>query len=233
MRLKLKGRLLAAWLALACMALVAGEAGATTVTKANLVDLLRNSTSILKASVTGVTDGFDANGLPYTEVTVEIGRTLRGSEQGTYTFRQFGLLAPRLSADGTRKMLPAPSGFPKYADGEEVFLFLYKPAGLTGLRTTVGLSAGKFSFGPGRIENDLANVGLFRNVSLDAGLATSNDARMLETEIGAVNPDTFTAFVERAVTQGWVETCRLWNTSEGKTCPGGTRQTPVYKTGVN
>lgn len=214
----------AALLALSVLALADGEARAMTGANPNLVDLLRNSTSILKGTVTGVTDGVDAAGLPYTEITVEISRTLRGQEKGTYTFRQFGLLNPRISADGTRKMLPAPSGFPKYADGDEVFLFLSRPAELTGLRTTMGLGAGKFSFGPGRIENDLANQGLFRNLSLDEELSTTNDVRMLETEIGAVNPDTFQSFVERAITGRWVETCQIWNTSEGKTCAGGGTQ---------
>jgi hypothetical protein len=136
-------------------------------------------------------------------------------------FRQFGLMSPRLSADGTMKMMPAPDGFPRYAEGDEVLLFLSMPAKLTGLRTTYGLGAGRFSYGPGRIENELANEGLFRNVSVESGLVTSNDVRMLETSIGAVNPDTFQSFVERAVTEQWVEECLLWNTSEGKTCAGG------------
>jgi hypothetical protein len=232
MRGILKGHLAAVLLALSVLALADGEARAMTGTNLNLVDLLRNSTSILKGTVTGVTDGFDAAGLPYTEITVEISRTLRGQEKGTYTFRQFGLLNPRLSADGTRKMLPAPSGFPKYADGDEVFLFLSRPAELTGLRTTMGLGAGKFSFGPGRIENDLANEGLFQNLSIDEELSTSNDVRMLETEIGAVNPDTFQSFVERAITGRWVENCKIWNTSEGRGCTGGGTSAPgvVQKT---
>jgi hypothetical protein len=232
MRRILKEHLPAALLALSVLALAGGEARAMTAASLNLVDLLRNSTSILKGTVTGVTDGVDIAGLPYTEITVEISRTLRGTEQGTYTFRQFGLLNPRLSADGTKKMLP-PTGFPKYADGDEVLLFLSRPATLTGLRTTMGLGAGRFSFGPGRIENDLANVGLFRNLSLDAGLSTSNDVRMLETEIGAVNPDSFQSFVERAITERWVETCRLWNTSEGKACVGGKGAGPVPKAIIN
>jgi hypothetical protein len=94
----------------------------------------------------------------------------------------------------------------------------------------VGLGAGRFALGPGRMENDLANEGLFRNMSLDPGLATSNDVRMMETEIGAVNPDTFQTFVERAVTERWVENCRLWVTSEGKTCAGDGRPGRIQKT---
>lgn len=234
MRMILKRHLPAVVLALSVLALAGGVARAVTEASSNLVDLLRNSTSILKGTVTGVTDGIDAAGLPYTEITVEISRTLRGQEQGTYSFRQFGLLNARLSEDGTRKMLPAPSGFPRYADGDEVFLFLSRPAALTGLRSTVGLGAGKFSFGPGRIENDLANEGLFQNVSIDPGLATTNDVRMMETEIGAVNPATFESFMERAITERWVQDCRLWNTSEGKTCIRGRRPAgPVERTPEN
>lgn len=239
----LKDRLGAALLTLCLLGLAGDEARALTAANPNLVDLLRNSTSILIGTVTGVSDGVDATGLPYTQVTLEIRRTLRGIESGVYTFRQFGLLSPRLSADGTRKMMPAPSGFPRYAEGDEVLLFLSMPAGLTGLRTTYGLGAGRFSYGPGRIENDLANEGLFRNLSIDAGLATSNDVRMMDTEIGAVNSDTFSAFVERAVTGRWAEECRIWNTSEGKGCvagrssgpgePPGPGTGPVQKTDEN
>lgn len=231
MKRTLKGHLPAVVLALSVLALAGGTAQAVTEVSSSLVDLLRNSTSILKGTVTGVTDGIDAAGLPYTEITIEISRTLRGREQGTYSFRQFGLFNARLSEDGTMKMLPAPSAFPRYADGDEVFLFLSRPATLTGLRSTVGLGAGRFSFGPGRIENDLANEGLFQNVSIDPGLATTNDVRMMQTEIGAVNPTTFESFMERAITERWVETCRLWNTSEGKTCAMGRggRPRPVFK----
>ena len=220
MRSMLKDRLGTALLALCLLGLAGDQARAMTAVNPNLVDLLRNSTSILSGTVTAVTDGVDAMGLPYTEVTLEISRKLRGIEVGTYTFRQFGLMSPRLSADGTMKMMPAPSAIPRYAEGDEVLLFLSKPAMLTGLRSTYGLGAGRFSYGPGRIENDLANEGLFRDLSIDVGLATSNDVRMLETEIGAVHPDTFHSFVERAVTERWVEACRIWNTSEGKTCRG-------------
>jgi hypothetical protein len=198
-----------------------GDASAMSLEQVNLVDLLRDSTSIVSGSVSTVTDGIDANGVPYTEITLHIRETIRGTETGTYTFRQFGLMAPRLSEDGTRKMLAAPEAFPRYSEGEDVLLFLYQPAALTGMRTTYGLAAGKFSFGPGRIENELANEGLFQNVSAETLLKTANDIRMLETEIGAVNPDTFTSFVRRAVAGRWVENCRMWDTLEGKTCPTG------------
>ena len=205
--------------ALFCLLAAIGNASATTLSgDGNIVELLKQSNDIVVGKVEAVTDGIDERGLPYTEVKIEISETIRGDLSGTYTFRQFGLTSPRLSADGTMKMMPAPTGLPRYAEADEVMLFLSKPATLTGLRSTYGLGAGRFAYGPGRVENDLSNAGLFRNVSIDPALATSNDVRMLETETGAVNPGTFDSFMERAVTGRWVESCMLWNTSEGKTC---------------
>lgn len=219
----------------ALLTLSGGNAQAMTLEQMNLVDLLRDSTSIVTGQVTTITDGVDANGVPYTEVTVAIGETLRGEEQGTYTFRQFGLREPRLSADGTRKLMPAPEGFPRYTEGENVMLFLYRPASMTGLRTTTGLLQGKFDLSAGRAENGLANAGLFRSISLDDGLASDLDQRMLDTEIGAVSSDTFVSFVRRAVQNSWIESCRMWDSDEGKTCAGsGKRPTrPTPRTTIN
>ena len=209
-----------AWtiLAIVGLALAAGEVGAMSLDQLNLVDLLRHSTSIITGKVTAIADGIDSAGIPYTEVTVAIDETIRGDESGTYTFRQFGLVNPRLSEDGTRMMLPAPDTFPRYGEGERVMLFLYQAASETGLRTTTGLIQGKFSLEAGRAENAMANQGLFADVSVATGLTGDNDERMLETEIGAVNPETFTSFVQRAVAGQWVETCLMWDTAEGKTC---------------
>jgi len=211
-------------LAIAGFALGGGAARAMSLSDANLVDLMRESTSIVAGNVMTVTDGVDAStGVPYTEITLVIRETLRGTEQGTYTFRQFGLAEARTSQDGLRR-LAAPDGFPRYAEGEDVLLFLAKPAAITGLRSTYALDAGKFTFGPGRVENELANEGLFHNVSVHTSLATDNDVRMLETEIGAVNPDAFMSLVRRAVDQQWVETCLMWDTVEGKTCGNNRRE---------
>ena len=225
------------WLGVLVLALslaAAGDARALTLEQVNLVDLLRDSTSILKGSVSTLSDGVDGNGIPYTEITIQVHETLRGVEAGTYTFRQFGLMSPRLSDDGTMKRLAAPGAFPRYEAGEEVLLFLYRPAALTGLRSTYGLASGKFTFGPGRVENELANQGLFQDVSVESNLKSANDVRMLETQIGAVNPDTFMSFVRRAVGDRWVETCKLWDAVEGKRCrsggsPGNGGSVPLMK----
>ncbi len=42
--------------------------------------------------------------------------------------------------------------------------FLYKPASLTGLQTTAGMTQGKLRMLEGRLGNELNNVGLFDGV---------------------------------------------------------------------
>src|SRR4029453_2675154 len=111
--------------------LVAAIGGARAMTlsagDANVVELLQQSSDIVVGTVHTVTDGIDERGIEYTEVTLEITESIRGGKAGVYRFRQFGLLSPRLAADGKRMRMPAPTGFPKYAPGERVVLFL-RPA---------------------------------------------------------------------------------------------------------
>jgi len=209
---------LPAIIAVAGFALAGGGAWALSLPPTNLVDLIRHSTTIIMGSVTTVTDGVNEIGIPYTEVTIAIDETLRGAESGTYTFRQFGLITPRLTADGTKKIPAAPPGIPRYNAGEQVLLFLGESASMTGLRSPVGLGYGKFVFGPGTAANDLANNGVFLNLSMDPAIESSNDARILSTSMGAVNDTDLKSLVRRAVELNYVETCQLWKTDEGKTC---------------
>ena len=198
--------------------------------KLNLISLIRESNSIMLGNVQNVTDGIDENGLPYTEITMGIEEQFRGeSPEGTYTFRQIGLLSPRLSPDGTRRMPAAPEGMPKYAVGDHILLFLNPKASMTGFQTPVALGTGKFRIDSGQAENDYANDGVFSNVSLAPGLATDNDRRILETTAGAVNPDALLSLVRRAVQNHWVETCNMWNTDEGPVnCPGNIVKRPIH-----
>ena len=145
-------------------------------------------------------------------MTLEVSESIRGSLSGDYKFRQFGLLAPRLTADGKRKMMPAPPGFPKYAPGEDVALFLRPAAAWTGFRMPAGVTQGKFTIAAGRVENGMGNAGLFRNVHLDQGLVTERDKRLLTTASGPLNPDAFLSFVRRAVRERWIETERMTRT---------------------
>ena len=194
---------------LAALVAAVGSAHAMTLTgDANIVQLLQQSNDIVVGQVSNVTDGLDQRGLPYTEVTLQVSESIRGGISGTYTFRQFGLLAPRLTADGTKKLMPAPEGFPRYTAGTELVLMLRPSARLTGFRMPAGVTGGKFEIGPGRVENEHGNAGLFSNVSLEQGLGSAKDTRMI-VDGGPANPDTFLSFLRRAVQDRWVETGRL------------------------
>ena len=121
-------------------------ANATTSRReVNVVDLVANSELILRGTVTNVTDGIDARGIPYTEVTLHVAEAIRGQVTGDYTFRQFGLLKPRDMGNGKTNLMVTPAGWATYTKGEEAILFLNKKAAWTGLQTTVGL-------GPGQIQ---------------------------------------------------------------------------------
>src|SRR5262245_2954422 len=194
---------------LAALMAAVGSAHAMTLTgDANIVELLQQSSDIVVGKVASVTDGIDPHGVPYTEVTLQVSETIRGGIFGTYTFRQFGLLAPRLTPDGTKMMMPAPEGLPRYTAGTELVLMLRPSARLTGFRMPAGVTGGKFEIGPGRVENERGNVGLFRNVRLERGLGTAKDTRMI-VDGGPANRDTFLSFLRRAVHDRWVETGRL------------------------
>jgi hypothetical protein len=179
---------------------------------ANIVELLQQSSDIVVGSVATVTDGIDDRGVPYTEVTLQVSESIRGDLPGVYRFRQFGLLAPRLTADGARKRMPAPPGFPTYQQGENVVLFLRPAAARTGFRMPAGVTQGKFTIDAGRVENAMGNAGLFRNVRLEQDLATEPDKRLLTTASGPLNPDAFLSFVRRAVQQHWIESDRMTRT---------------------
>lgn len=200
-----------------------GGAGAMTLSSgnANIVELLAQSNDIVVGRVQSVTDGIDGHGIPYTEVTLEVSEAIRGSLYGTYTFRQFGLLTPRVTADGKRKMMSSPPGFPKYAAGEDLALFLRPRAAWTGFRMPAGATQGKFTIAAGRVDNGMGNTGLFRDVRLDPALTTERDKRLLATASGALNPDAFLSLVRRAVRERWTETERLSRTDrhEGPRIP--------------
>lgn len=80
---------------------------ATSVLPMTVVDLITHSDAIVAGQVQSVVDGFDARGLPYTEVTLKVSDMIRGQKAETYTFRQFGLDKPRKLANGRVYLAPA------------------------------------------------------------------------------------------------------------------------------
>ena len=200
-------------LALALAGLLLGASGASADTLArrqNLANLIEHAEIIVHGDVVGVADGIE-NGIPYTEVRVKVRETLRGTTGEIYTFRQFGLLAPKSVGNGLVNYTVSPAGWATYRPNEEIILFLYKAARRTGLRTTVGLGQGKLSVKAGRVVSQQDSVGLFLGFGVESGLLGDADKRMLETQRGPVNAEAFLSLVRRAVQGRWVETRRMHN----------------------
>jgi len=174
----------------------------------NIVDLIADSETIISGAVKEVTDGFE-NGIPYTQVTIEVKETLRGQVGEEYTFRQFGLTKPRSMGNGKVYIGTTPEGWSKYEVNEDAMFFLYKPAPMTGLQTTTGLGQGKVMFKGGNAISQAGNEGLFENVDVNAGLLNDKDKRLLATKRGAVNAEGFMSFVRRAVNGKWIEGGKL------------------------
>jgi len=194
-------RRLACALSLLALTWLASPSQATTVRPMNIVDLIDNSETIVAGRVEKVSDGFTANGMPYTEITVRVLDRIRGAQGSTYTFRQFGLTGPRTMPDGKVYLGGRPEGWPTFKTGEVSLLFLYAKGKATGFQTTVGLGYGKLGMGNGAAVNAYDNVGLFSNVAIDRSKLSADEQKMFDAKNGPVNADTLRNFVRRAVDQ--------------------------------
>jgi hypothetical protein len=174
----------------------------SSVLKRNLKELTAIAELIIVGEVVSVIDGLDGN-FPYTEVTIEVSLSIKGTVSGTYTFRQFGLLKPRDMGNGLTNLNVTPDDWARYQEGQECMLFLYNAAPLTGVRTTVGLNQGAFAITNNSIVNGVDNLDLFENVSVDSEQLTNGEERMLRSKKGALDAQTFISFVDKAVRQGW------------------------------
>ncbi len=192
--------------AVLCWLLVASTAHATVQRhEANIVELVGQSELILRGTIRDVTDGIDARGIPYTEVTMHVADAIRGDVGKEYKFRQFGLLKPRSMGNGTMNLMVTPAGWATYAKGEDTVLFLYKRAKWTGLQTTVGLGHGRFKVALAGASNQADNAGLFRNVRVDPTLLGEREQRVLKTDRGPVNANAFVSLVRQIVKGRWIE----------------------------
>ncbi len=190
----------------AALLLAAPMAQAMKIQQQNLTQLITESQSIVHGTVKSVTDGIDANNVPYTEVTIAVGSAAKGNHEpeSTLTFRQFGLLEPRDLGNGKLRIAMTPEGFPRWHEGETVVAFMYKPASRTGLQTTAGLAQGKLSLSNDMLANEFNNAGMFDGVEIDPALLTPEQQNMLTTP-GAVDARAFMDLISRAVDEGWIE----------------------------
>jgi hypothetical protein len=206
-------------LAVAILSLaIAPAAMAAKLVNRNLTQLIADSETIIAGTVTAVTDGIGENGVPYTEVTIAVASAAKGNVRGaakatqqgaageapSYTFRQFGLLKPRVMDNGRTFLGVTPEGFARWHEGETVIAFLHKPAAMTGLQTTAGLAQGKLVLRNGRYANEFNNRGLFDGVEINRGLTTPAQQNMLLNP-GPADAGALMELIERAVADGWIE----------------------------
>jgi hypothetical protein len=178
-------------------------AQAKMMKKQNLLELMTHTDSILIGTVKNKTDGF-YKGLPYTEITLEVGQSIKGNQGSSYTFRQFGLIAPKSMGDGRVNLMVTPAGWPTYAKGEQVMLFLSKPASQTGFQTTAGLTQGKFTILGNRIANDTDNDDLFAGVKITGKLSPAQQD-LVKQAGGAFQAQAFFNLVKTVVDENWIE----------------------------
>lgn len=192
-------------LAIGAILSLASVAHATTMRTANVIDLIDLAESIVVGEVVSIEDGFDANGLPYSDITVQVIEDFTSDRTGLRTIRQFGLQAPRQMADGRTALSTTPPGFPRFVTDEKVILFIYQASPTTGMQTTVGLIQGKFTIDEnGFVSNAVDNTNLFWNVAAQTDRMPATMQKMVSTT-GAIKADDFQAFVRSAVDQRWVE----------------------------
>lgn len=191
-------------MALSLVVLIAPAAQAK-MKQQNIVQLVASSQSIVAGTVSKVTDGIDANGMPYTEVTLKVGDSAKGKiKTGEYTFRQFGLLKPRTLPNGHRLLTVAPPGFPQWHKDEYVVAFLYHPAAKTGLQTTVGLAQGKLTKIGDKLVNRFGNEGLFDNVEASANVLSASEQKLLRSS-GPVDAKALMSLVGHMVEHNWIQ----------------------------
>ena len=178
-------------------------AQAKNIGKQNLLELMSHTDSIVVGTVNGTTDGFH-RGLPYTEITIKVGRSIKGDHGEEFSFRQFGLLEPKLDRNGRINLMVTPAGWPRYADGEQVMLFLHKPASETGFQTTAALTQGKFSISGSRIANGINNQDLFKGLEISRRLPP-NLQDLVNQAGGSYQLDAFLELVQTAIDEQWIE----------------------------
>jgi hypothetical protein len=187
----------------AFMAMGLSVAHAKNIKKQNLLELMTHTDSILVGTVAEKTDGF-YQGLPFTEITVDVGQSIKGDHGRSYTFRQFGLIEPRSMGDGRVNLMVTPAGWPTYSVGEQVLLFLHKPASETGFQTTAGLTQGKFTINGDQIVNGIGNDALFDGLKIE-GQPGKTFADLVNQPGGAYAAKAFLTLVRTAVEEQWIE----------------------------
>ncbi len=161
---------------------------------------------IVTGKVSKVTDGIE-NGIPFTEVTMQVDSSIKRemAANSNYSFRQYGLLKSRKMIDGRYLLATKIEGMATWTVGEKVTTFMNKPASRSGMRTPVGMAQGKFTYSGAQAANSFDNRGLFKGMTVDAGVLNAKESAMLAKPAGAVEGEVLINFVKRAVKEQWIE----------------------------
>ena len=106
--------------------------------------------------------------------------------------------------DGRVNLMVTPAGWPTYSKGEQVMLFLHKPASETGFQTTAGLTQGKFSIRGNQVANGVGNDALFAGMKINTKLSPSQQD-LVNQPGGAYAAKDFISLVRTAVEENWIE----------------------------
>lgn len=118
---------------LSCAMILAASAGATTLQQLSLDDMIRQSTAIVHAKVTGSYSAFAGRTI-YTHYQLQIEENLAGTLATTEA------VVPGGAAKGLRQMA---AGAPTLVAGQDYVLFLWTSK--SGLNQVMGLSQGLFN----------------------------------------------------------------------------------------
>lgn len=184
---------------------VSGQAVAPGIPRHNLAELIAESQRILLARVESVTDSLIDDGVPYTEITLSVTESFKGPATRQYQFRQFG--KRRVAGSKAHEQFPEMSmqGFPQWSEGETVLVFLPRPARMSGMQTTIGLTQGKLVESKGRFASRSGIEGIFENLVVEAGDLTSDQIDMLKGEQQTVDATALLDLLRRAIDENWIE----------------------------
>lgn len=125
--------------ALLTLAVLVATAEATTLLRLSMDDMIRQSTSIVRAKVTATSSSFRGRDI-YTHYQFQVLETLKAAPLGSGGGAVTDVAVPGGVASGLREMVP---GAPTLAVGQEYVIFLWTSR--SGLTQVIGLSQGLFN----------------------------------------------------------------------------------------
>lgn len=158
-------------------------AGAATVERLTLPEMVKMSPSIVVGTVTDVSSAWNENHTRiFTTITMDVSESLKGELSGVITFKQLGG-----TVGDTRASVP---GFPVFNEGSELLLFLNDDP--SGYIPVVGLGQGKFDIfvneltGEKMTANDVLGLETIEGQSLDEASTIKTNLSNLKKSVSEI-----------------------------------------------